>query len=386
MATGSTSSSGAMRFSAVLIVRDEAAVLGRCLDSLRNVVDEMVVVDTGSTDETRAIAAAHGARVHDFPWLDDFAAARNFALAQASFPVALIIDADEYLVTPVTEARERLQAFAASASVHALGLVAIVNERPVESLEQEVTDQTARLFFRESWRYEGAVHEQLVARETGAAPVAVETGLRLRHTGYALGRDAAAAKAHRNIALLRKELARHPDDEYFQYQLAKAWQSLGRHKAAAVAYQRALRCIDFSQPEPVGRLGAVGRPVLTGLLCGAAYAQVESGACEAAAALLEQHRELGHAGTHRADFHHARGYAWLQCGDLARAESAYRDSFGLPEDVAGTGSFASWYHLGLIDEARNQPREALAKYHEALRLHPAYLPARDRIHALEARG
>ena len=384
MAIGSTSSSGAMRCSAVLIVRDEAAVLGRCLDSLREVLDEMVVVDTGSVDDTRRIAAEHGARVHDFPWLDDFAAARNFALAQASGRLALIIDADEYLVTPVAEARERLDAFAASASAHALGLVEIVNERPLDSFEQEVTDLTARLFLREAWRYEGAVHEQLVAREPGAPPTAIETGLCLRHSGYAQGREAAAAKAHRNIALLRKELARHPDDEYFQYQLAKAWQSLGRHKAAAVAYQRALRCIDFSRPEPAGRLGAVGRPVLTGLLCGAAYAQAESGACEAAASLLEQHRQLGHAGTNRADFHHALGYAWLQCGDLARAESAYRESLGLPEDVAGTGSFASWYHLGLIDEARNQPREALAKYHEALRLRPAYPPARVRIQALEA--
>jgi len=67
-----------------LIVRNEEQTLGRCLDSVRGLADEIVVVDTGSTDGTREIAAAHGARVFDFPWCDDFAAARNESLRHAT--------------------------------------------------------------------------------------------------------------------------------------------------------------------------------------------------------------------------------------------------------------------------------------------------------------
>lgn len=86
-----------MKLSACLIVKDEQATLKRCLDSLRPVSDEIVVVDTGSKDGTPSLAAALGARVHEFPWADDFSVARNFSLAQARHPWILVCDADEAL-------------------------------------------------------------------------------------------------------------------------------------------------------------------------------------------------------------------------------------------------------------------------------------------------
>ena len=79
-----------------LIARDEERFLGACLDSVRGVVDEMIVVDTGSRDATVEIARAAGARVVDFPWFDDFAAARNAALAAATGDWS-VLDADERL-------------------------------------------------------------------------------------------------------------------------------------------------------------------------------------------------------------------------------------------------------------------------------------------------
>ena len=66
-----------------MIVRNEEAVLGRCLDSVADLVDEIILADTGSTDRTKAIAAEYAAKVYDFPWCDDFSAARNFAVSQA---------------------------------------------------------------------------------------------------------------------------------------------------------------------------------------------------------------------------------------------------------------------------------------------------------------
>ncbi len=85
------------RLSLTMIVKNEAAALGRCLASVRDLVDEIVVVDTGSTDNTREIARQYGARVFDFPWCDSFAAARNESIRHASGQWLLWLDADEYL-------------------------------------------------------------------------------------------------------------------------------------------------------------------------------------------------------------------------------------------------------------------------------------------------
>jgi glycosyltransferase involved in cell wall biosynthesis len=94
--------------SAALIVRDEATMLGDCLRSLRGLVDEILVVDTGSTDGTPDLAAGLGARIVTFPWQGDFAAARNEALARARGRWILYIDADERIGPVPPAERDRL--------------------------------------------------------------------------------------------------------------------------------------------------------------------------------------------------------------------------------------------------------------------------------------
>ncbi|BDU71006.1 glycosyltransferase [Mesoterricola silvestris] len=84
-----------MKLSLSMIVKDEEAHLGHCLDSVRGLVDEIIVVDTGSTDATAALAAGRGAQVHTFPWTGDFSAARNASLAHATGDWVLVLDADE---------------------------------------------------------------------------------------------------------------------------------------------------------------------------------------------------------------------------------------------------------------------------------------------------
>lgn len=81
-----------------MIVRDEEAVLGRCLESVAPAVDEIIVVDTGSMDGTKAVAAAYTDRISDFAWVDDFAAARNASFAKATGDYILWLDADDVLL------------------------------------------------------------------------------------------------------------------------------------------------------------------------------------------------------------------------------------------------------------------------------------------------
>lgn len=83
-----------------MIVRDEEDVLGRCLDSVRGLVDEIVIADTGSKDSTRAIALRYTDKVYDFTWVDDFSAARNFAFSKASGDYLLWLDADDVIEDP----------------------------------------------------------------------------------------------------------------------------------------------------------------------------------------------------------------------------------------------------------------------------------------------
>ena len=90
-----------MNLTLCTIVKNEEATLSRTLDSVKGVVDEIVVVDTGSGDRTREIARGCGARVYDFEWCDDFAAARNECLKHAQGDWILVLDADEVLVPQI---------------------------------------------------------------------------------------------------------------------------------------------------------------------------------------------------------------------------------------------------------------------------------------------
>src|SRR5579885_2980294 len=85
-----------VRLSLTMIVKNEAAALGRCLASVRDIVDEIIVVDTGSSDNTKEIARQYEAKVFDFPWCDNFASARNESIRHATGQWLLWLDADEY--------------------------------------------------------------------------------------------------------------------------------------------------------------------------------------------------------------------------------------------------------------------------------------------------
>ena len=94
--------------SVCMIVKDEADKLPLILGDIRGVADEIIVVDTGSTDETIEIAKSAGAQVFDFPWCDDFSAARNYSLDQATGDMVLWLDADDRISQQAREGSEAL--------------------------------------------------------------------------------------------------------------------------------------------------------------------------------------------------------------------------------------------------------------------------------------
>ena len=98
-----------LEISLCMIVKNEEAVIGRCLQCAQNFADEIIVVDTGSTDETKSIARKYTQKVFDFPWIDDFAAARNFSFSKATRDYIMWLDADDVLLPEEQEKMLRLK-------------------------------------------------------------------------------------------------------------------------------------------------------------------------------------------------------------------------------------------------------------------------------------
>jgi hypothetical protein len=205
---------------ATLIVKDESARLARCLTSVAGLVDRVVVVDTGSIDDTVAIATAAGATVHHEPWRDDFAHARNVALSLVTTPWALVFDADEELVdTDIAETRERL------ATPDALPDILLVRERlrypgkgPTGEPDEALILAPRLLKMSANPRYLHAVHEQL---DVSDAPAAL-SNLTLLHHGYA-DPSALRRKEARNLRLAER-MERNP---HALHCIARAALSLG---------------------------------------------------------------------------------------------------------------------------------------------------------------
>jgi tetratricopeptide (TPR) repeat protein len=221
--------------SATLIVRDEAGVLPRCLASIRELVDEIVVADTGSADASPRIAAEFGARVVPVAWRDDFAAARNEALAHARGRWILYIDADE--------TARPLDRDALAAHLAGPGLVAsTVRFRPRTGFTRY---HEYRLFRNDSRiRFRNVIHEtmvpdiQAVARSDGGR--IGRSDLALDHHGYDGDQQ---AKHRRDVPLLRARLARDPGHVYSWNHLGRALAGLGDTEGALAAWRRAVALV-----------------------------------------------------------------------------------------------------------------------------------------------
>lgn len=188
-------------------------------------------------------------------------------------------------------------------------------------------------------------------------------------------------KANRNIPLLNKALQDNPLDEYYLYQLGQAHFTLNAFDSAIDSFEKSLSAIDFDSQTPAGKQGLVSREVLTGLITSLCYSYINNKQLDKASELMACHASKGHIGLNSADFAHALAYLNFMQGNVPASIEAYELSIKLGpemEDVAGTGSFSSFYHLGLLYEASNDPIKALEHYVAAIQSCPDYDKAIDR--------
>lgn len=204
-----------------MIVKNEEKMLAQCLESVSDVVDEIIVVDTGSEDRTVEIAEQFGARVYHHPWQNDFSLARNQSLSYATSDWILIMDADEVMV------KEDHPKLLQATRIPDMNVISV----SVHNQHLRTGDITSFLPSVRLWRrklnafYEGIVHNEL--RLPPAEPV-LRADIRLIHYGYGLDWDMMKKKIARSKALLLKQLEDNPNNAFANFNYSQILR--GEHK------------------------------------------------------------------------------------------------------------------------------------------------------------
>lgn len=200
----------------VMIVKNEERCLARCLESVKGLVDNIIIADTGSTDSTKEIALSFGAKVFDYTWKNDFSDARNYALSKSDSDWNLILDADEYLTSG---SRQDISEFLEN--TQQLGAIQIKSAYLDNNEVSYGIGYIPRLIPK-GVTFTRKIHEQI----DSYLPIAY-LPLIFDHDGYLLPN-----KGDRNLPILLDELKNNPNDSYLLYQTAMTLKNLSRYKEA----------------------------------------------------------------------------------------------------------------------------------------------------------
>ena len=216
-----------------MIVKDEEKYLKECLESVKNVVDEIVIVDTGSTDNTVKIAEEYGADIYQFKWINDFSSARNFALSKSSDNWILYLDADERLSKKsVSELRKLTERDLLA------GYKCIVRSLDDNNGKPHYM-KYVRLFRNiKGIEFTGAVHEQIESSLLENGYKIFNAGIEIIHLGYNASKEDIEKKARRNLSLLIKEYESEKS-AYNAFQLGNTYSVLKDFKSARKYYLEA---------------------------------------------------------------------------------------------------------------------------------------------------
>ncbi|WP_152396378.1 glycosyltransferase family 2 protein [Paenibacillus guangzhouensis] len=343
-----------------MIVKNEEATLRRCLESVQGIVNEIVIIDTGSKDNTREIARSYRAKVYDFEWTGSFADARNFALQHSTSDWNLILDADEYITN---DCRETIRNFIGR--YHALGRIKIVSK----FVDQEGTGYAhsfATRLFPSGLFYQGRIHEQVQSDLPR-----IKLNVEVQHDGYYQKN-----KSDRNIPILEQEIKQHPNDPYFYYQIAKEYTGLQQDQ---LAYKSLVRANEL-----LTRKEAYAPNVIVAYM----YAIVATQNWEEGLKVIEREHIYLYD---YADFHFVSGVFFLDLilsdpekyiAYLPRIEQSYLSCLEIGENekydnVIGTGSFKALYNLGVFNEVMGKMDNAVEYYKQSASYH--YQPAINRL-------
>jgi GT2 family glycosyltransferase/tetratricopeptide (TPR) repeat protein/SAM-dependent methyltransferase len=356
------------RLSLCMIVRDSAATLPACLESIRPWVDEMVIVDTGSRDRTPAIVERYGATLFYFPWCDDFSAARNESVRHARGEWVFWMDSDD---TIDAECGRRLRALAyGNHDPTMLGYVMQVHcpAAPDESGFAEITAVDHVKLFRNlpALRFTGRIHEQILPAIRRAGGEVGWTDLFVTHSGSDHAIEAHRRKWERDLRILGRELEDKPGDSFTLFNIGMTYADKGDHAKAVDVLRQSLGASNPSESH-VRKIYALLIASLTALgQWGAAH-----DICEAGLGRFPDDPELLFRG----------GMLAHQAGNLVEAERAYlrvlqdrteRHFASIDRGIAG---FKTRHNLAVVYADMGQCDAAEREWRAVLHEVPTFRPA-----------
>ncbi|RKX22839.1 MAG: hypothetical protein DRP51_01670 [Candidatus Zixiibacteriota bacterium] len=380
--------------SACMIVKDEEEMLPNCLESIRSWVDEIIIVDTGSTDKTVEIAESYGAKIYHQQWTKDFSFHRNYSISKATCDWIFIIDADEEFVL---DDLPKLRQAVAQDDYRLISFnVFNVNK---ETGQTTSFLHSIRLFRREAnLRYDGIVHNQLMF---DPGEKALRLGISVRHYGYDLSPEKMKKKLARSRELLEKQLLEDPDNCFVHYNYVQLLRSGGSHpdtETCQLMIKHATRAVELSKGDK-----KYGEAVELMSLHQLATTHISLKEYDKALENCQKALKI------KPDFLDALlsiAHAYTGLRELDKAEQYYKDFLKVREEYDETveevnliqvyigASYLGYYGLGLISELKGDFEKAEEYYLKAidhfdkfrdvlLRLARIYLDRKDTDQALE---
>lgn len=350
----------------VMIVKNEERCLEKCLKAVRNLVDEIYITDTGSTDKTVEIAKRFSAHISHFEWGNDFAAARNFSLEQSECEWNLVLDADEYLINGK---RKDIEKFLSGEE--RVGYIELLNTYKESDGEISKSKIHIPRLIPKGVKYRGAIHEQVDSELAG-----VILPLTFDHDGYMQ-----EGKGERNLEILLDELKNDENNPYILYQIAKTLWILKRFNEADEFFERFYK-ISKNIKSEYRKLGVISY----------IYNLSELNKNDEAIKIIENEKNnLNNS----ADFYFACGMFYMKAvlSDINKyinyfpeIEKSYLKCLEIGEiknnyGVVGCGSFKAEYNLGVFYEVSGNTSKAREYYGLAAR--QGYAPARERLKELK---
>lgn len=341
-----------------MIVKNEKKSLKNCLAKAAAFVDEIIVVDTGSTDNTKDIAAQFTNKIYDFKWCNDFSKARNFSISKASNDWILILDADEFITDFNKDTVDEFINNPLNKSK--VGRIQIINIMEYLSDNKRCMERLSRFFNRNYFHYEGIIHEQLTGLDENDYKINI-VDITVEHIGYTQEILNKTNKLKRNIELLEVAVKNDPEDPYLYFQLGKSYYMKKDYKTSNSYFEKALYFqVDFRLEYVEDLIETYG------------YSLINSGRYSDGL-ILENCLEVY---SNRPDFHFLMGLIYMNNAMFSKAIESFLKAVKFPNGkVEGITTFLPYYNIGVIYEVLGFKDKALKYYKKC----GSYVPAVKRI-------
>lgn len=341
------------KLSICIITKNECENLKICLDRIKNLGCEIVVVDTGSSDSSRDIARAVTPYVYDFAWCDDFSAARNYAAQKASNDYILFLDSDEF----VDEANIEKLLDTLDNQPGSIGHIHIKSLYESDGQTMTSNEPIARVYSKVFYHFVGRIHEQLAPLDESSDMNIFDAPVSVTHVGYQGNREQRLQKANRNLKLLLQELDANPNDSYTLYQIGNSYFYCKEYEKAIPYFERAMELpLDMKLSYVHSIVNLYGYCLINtkrftdALMLEAVYDDFKTDA----------------------DYLFVLGLIYMNNAQFSRAIESFLAATLIPTCVVdGVNSYSAFYNIGVILECLGDTENAVVYYEKAGSYHPA---------------